>query len=411
MRILYVVQNYQPMNASSITTYEIIKKLAERGYEITLLAPQRCPKECIRNCSLECKGNANIIVTRVPAFAPYYLINRYRRLRGLALSFCHLFLVLRGLKIGKRKKFDLIVSQHHPSHLASFSAFLLSRILKLPLIVKTHDVYDSTSSLLEFIYLRMLDNVYRLIFKRADYILVVSGPLRLRMIETYELEKDKVVVFPNGVDIKKFRPDVNFGSLRRNLKLNGKKVILFIGRIGKERGLTLLVKALPKIAEVNSNIMVVFVGYGPKKSDLEKLAHKLNVKRFVKFVDPVDHGEIPKFICMSDVAIGPLVATIDTFGSVPRKVLEYMACAKPVIVCRGGVSQDLITHGYNGFSIPSPDIEGLTSTVSKVINSPELVKKVGLNARKHVEKFHDWDKIISKFEKVLCAAFTENINR
>ena len=135
-----------------------------------------------------------------------------------------------------------------------------------------------------------------------------------------------------------------------------------------------------------------------------KLSEQLGMKKYVKFVHSVVHGEIPKYICMSDVTIGPLVSTIDTFGSVPRKVLEYMACAKPVIACQGGVSEDLIIDSYNGFLIHLGNVEELASTVLNATSGSEFVKEVRLNARRHVEKFYDWDRIINVLEKVLHAS-------
>jgi len=410
MRVLYVAQNYQPMDASSITTYGIVRKLAEKGHKITLLVPQRCPKECVRNCSMRCNDDTNIVVTRVPTLAPYYIINEHKNLGALILSFTHLFVILWGVRICGKKRIHVIVSQHHLSHFASFSAFVLSRIFKLPLVVKTHDVFDSASKVYESLFLSMLFNVYRVVLRWSDHVLVVSGPLRSKTIERYKLDKSKVTVFPTGVDTKKFRPDIDSSFLQHDLHLEGKKILLFIGRIREERGLAVLMKALPRITAKTSDVRVLIVGDGPKKSDLVRLIQELRVERLVTFVRSVGHDEIPRYICMSDMAIGPLVATIDTYGSVPRKVLEYMACAKPVVACRGGVSQDLIVDGYNGFLFGPGNVDDLAPVILKAISNPGLVKKMGLNARRYIEDFYDWDKIMSVFEKVLYVSLT-NVKR
>jgi len=401
MRILYVAQNYYPMNASAITTHGIIKKLAERGHEITLVAPKTCPKRCIPNCSLECENNARITVVRAPTFVSHNVLQRFNRLRILLLAFSHLTIVLKAFKICSRKEVDVVVSQHHPSHLASLSAFVVSRIFSLPLIVKTHDVYNSSSNLPQFLILRSLDSIYRVVFRRADSILVVSSPLRSAMIDTYRLEENRVVVFPNGVDTKVFRPNIPVASLRRDLQLEGKKALLFIGSVREERGVSLLVKALPEIIAKDPDIRLLIVGRGPHRSRVNRLAQELAVEKCITFVPPVEHHEIPKYICACDVAVGPLIASIDTFGSVPRKVLEYMACAKPVVVCHGGVSSDLIIDGYNGFIVRSNSSEELAATFLKVLESPELIKETGLNGRRSIERFYDWEKIIDRFDTVL----------
>ncbi len=409
LQILYVAQNYLPMNASSITIHGVMKRLAEKGHNITLIAPQRCPKKCTPLCTLGCKDNTEFTVLRVPTFVPHYVLKKHRNLRAFVLTLSHLLLILKGVQINKAREFNLVLSQHHGSHLASFSAFILSRTFGLPLFVRTHDVYDTPSNIVDSLYLHTLDSLYRVILKRADYVFVVSSPLRSMLIKTHQLKEDRVLVFPNGVDTRQFRPDIECHSLRQALQVEGKKILLFIGSVVESRGLMLLVKALPAIVSENPNIVVLVVGDGPQKTDLKESAQQLGVERSLRFVQPVDHSEVAKFVCISDVAIGPLKARTGTFGSVPRKVLEYMACAKPTITCYGSVSQDLIIDGYNGFLI-YPRIEDLVSTILRVVNQESLVAEVGSNARRDVENMYDWDKIINDFDEILRATTTGSGN-
>jgi glycosyltransferase involved in cell wall biosynthesis len=344
----------------------------------------------------------------MPTLVPIHVINKHANLRALLLSFCQIILILQALKIGRAKKFDVVISQHHLSHFASFSAFLVSRVLRCPFIIKTHDVYDSGSNIFQRIFLRIIDCIYRLIFRHADHIFVVSNSLRLSIIKTYKLNNHKVSVFPNGVDINTFRPDINCASIRHDLQVKQKKVLLFIGVLRKDRGLTQLIKALPIIIKKNSNLVLFFIGNGPEKAHLIKLVKEFNIEKFVRFIGWVSHNEIPKYICMSDVLIGPLIKNVDTFGSVPRKVLEYMACAKPIVVRYGGVSKDLIKDGYNGFLVYSEDPKELASLILKLMNDFSLVRKVGLNAREFVKEFHDWDRLIPHFEKTLYLVLHKN---
>jgi len=241
-----------------------------------------------------------------------------------------------------------------------------------------------------------------MVFKRAALMFVVSNPLRLKVIQTFKLGVDKVFVLPNGVDTRKFRHEPDEAKLlRRRLASDNQAILLFVGGIRKERGLMGLIKAMPAIIAKNPRLLVVFIGRGPQKSEVEILVHELDLEDFVRFIPVVDHGKIPTYINMSDITIGPLTASIVTFGSVPRKVLEYMACAKPVVACRGGVSPDLITDGYNGFLFDYNDIKELSSIILRILNDTNLRRTIGINARLHVEAFHDWDKIVGGFEKTL----------
>ena len=397
-----MAQNYFPNNASSITTNDIIKRLAGNGHHITLLAPRRCQTDCERNCSLKCEASEGVAVKLVPTVVPYYLVNEHAVMGSMVLAFCQVFLVLNALKICAKRQFDVIVSQHHPSHLATLSAFILSGILRVPLVIKTHDVYNSSSDIFQSLFLRALDNLYRMVFRRAALMFVVSSPLRLKVIQTYKLSGDKVLVLANGVDAVKFRHGLDEAKiLRRRLADNNQAILLFVGRIREERGLTGLIKSMPTVIAENPRLLVVFIGGGAQKSEVENLVHEMDLEDFVRFIPVVDHDKMPAYINMSDVAIGPLMANIDTFGSVPRKILEYMACAKPVVTCEGGVSSDLIADGYNGLLFDCNDIKELSSIILRLLNDPNLRRTIGMNARVHVEAFHDWDKIVGGFEKTL----------
>ena len=399
MNVLYVTQYFSltPIHASAITTYEIVRRLVERGHNVTVVSP------CSAGTVLLFKKSAkNPYVTYTFPFPRF----RARWYNGFGTFLSHTVayipLIINALVVNQcHGNFDIVVSMHHPSHMASFSAYLLSRVFKLPLIIKTHDVYSFTSSVLKSMYLHFLNSLHRVMLKRAERVLVVSNYLKFKAIETHRLEKHKVLVFPNGVDVRRFRLGIDSDSLRSSLGVVNKKVILFIGGITEDRGLDLLVKALPKMLVKNPNVIVLFVGEGPQKAYLKKLAQDVGVERFVKFVPPVSHKDIPRYISLAEITVGPLVARSDTFGSVPRKVLEYMACAKPVVSCRGGVAQDLIIDGYNGFLIQPGDVEELASIISEVFNDPSLSKEIGLNARKYVEDLYDWDRIMDDFEIAL----------
>lgn len=401
MNILYVTQYFslRPVHASTVTTYEIVKGLAERGHNVTVVSPHS-PGVFF---SFE-KNARNVKVIKAIPFpkskAQWY--DGFGTL--LSHTVAYVPLIINASVVSHRYgHFDVIISMYHPSHMASFSAYLLSRIFKLPLVIKTHDIYSFTSNLLKSLYLHSLNSLYRVILKRAECILVVSNYLKFKVTETHKLERHKVLVFPNGVNVRRFRPRIDSNSLRSSLGVMNKKVILFIGAITKDRGLDLLVKAMPKILLRNSNAIVLIVGEGPQKSNLKKLARDIGVERLVQFVPPVGHNEIPRYISLAEITVGPLVARFETLGSVPRKVLEYMACAKPVVSCQGGVAQDLIIDRCNGFLIQPENVQELASVVSDILRDPNLSKEIGLNARNYIVKFYEWDTIMNDFEKVLRA--------
>jgi len=123
----------------------------------------------------------------------------------------------------------------------------------------------------------------------------------------------------------------------------------------------------------------------------------------VKFVGNVEHSVVQEFISLADVAVGPLTLSPypSFYAGIPLSVLEYMAAEKPVVVCRGAVSKSLVIDGYNGIVVNPGDVNGLSSSVVKLIKNPELSKSIGRHARRHIEKIYSWDVLITRLDKVL----------
>jgi len=122
---------------------------------------------------------------------------------------------------------------------------------------------------------------------------------------------------------------------------------------------------------------------------------------YVLFKSSVSHDFMPAYTCLADVAIGPLVALPITAGTLPIKVIEYMACGKPVVACYDGASKDLIVDGYNGVLIHSGDVKELSSALIELLKDAEFARSLGVNARMHVEKYHDWNVITGELDRLL----------
>ena len=407
MKVLYITQYFssKPMHASTVTTYEIVKRLSERGHDVGVISASR--PTLLTVYSENPKKPSEMELIPVPKFdARWY--------DGFATLFSHTFLhlplIANALLLNQLyEKFDVIISMYHPTHLATVSAYLLSRILKLPLVVKIHDFYYLPfpgeawePSLARRIYNVSLGELNMYVLKRSNIILA-QGMELIEFAMREGVDEEKMILFPNGVDTSVVVPGKESRQLRYKLGLDGKSVILFLGGLYWDRHPELLVEALPKIVHETENVMVLFVGEGPEKSKLFNLSRRLSVSNFVKFIGGVEHSVARKFISLADVAVGPLtISPYPSFYSgIPLSVLEYMAAEKPVITCRGGVSKSLVIDGYNGIVLNPGDVSGLSSSLIKLIKDPGLSKSIGRNARKHVEKLYSWDILIARLDKVL----------
>lgn len=410
LRVMYIAQFYHPMSSASIINHEIVRRLAEKGHYIDLFAPSACSNECLGKCTLRCNKLKGINVRRIPV-PTFSAFKGHLSIRVLTFTLAYLPLVLYALIIAKKKKFDLVITSYHAVHLAPFSAFLVSRIMKVPLVIKCHDVVSSERrwSLWDKIFLNFLTRLNSIALRHAKTILALSNELKFLMRELYKITDEKFLILPNSVDTRMFRSSKNSLDIRKKLEVQGKKIILHIASSLKvsyrKKGLKFLIQAVPKVVTNEPDAVLVVLGLTIEKfqRELESLASSLNIEKHVRFVKPVPYEDMPRYIAIADICTGPLCPSLDTYGSTPRKVLEYMACAKPVVACHRGVARDLVVQGYNGFLVRYGDLEELASYILKLVKNRKLAEKMGLNARFHSVTFYD--------EKILADRLNNEILR
>ena len=402
MKVLYVTQYFSPnpAHASTVTTYEIVKRLAQKGHEVYVLSPFSPGTARIYEDANECRF---VNFFPIPEFATKWYDGFTT---FLTHTLFHAPLVITSMRLNDScEGLDAIISMFHPTHMATPSARLLSTVLKTPLIVKIHDfiIEAAEPNMIKRTYNKVLGNLSRRVLKRGCAILVQSPELMDVVKQQTGIDEKRMVIFPNGVDTRLFRPDIKADKLRKRLGLEGKSVVLFLGGLHEGRHPELLIKALPSIVNEVKHLELLFVGEGPDKSKLLSLANHLGVSDCVRFVGSVSHSMVPEFISLADVTVGPLTVAYHStmYGSTPRTVSEYMACEKPVVVPRGAVSESLVINGYNGVLFEPGDVRGLSSVVVKLIEDEGLRNYVGRNARKHVEKVSSWDVLIARLEKLL----------
>ena len=403
MNVLYVTQYYssKPTHASTVTTYEIVSRLAMRGHEVVVVSADSPGAATILDNNA--KDSHIVKVLPVPSFGRKWY-DGFSTL--LTHTFAHVPLFVNALVVAKfRKKFNVIISMYHPTHMATLSAYLLARVLKVPLVVKIHDFIVDTADphILRKAYKIALGRVNSWVLRKCDAILIQSPEWKAMMRDQSGVDEERLVVYPNGVDASFFQPHVDSEGLREELGLEGKRGIIFLGGMYRQRHPELLVKAIPEVVSEIENVEVLFLGEGPEIPRLSSLAESLGISDFVRFMGSVDHSMVPKFISLADVAVAPLCVTSRPliYGSIQLTVLEYMACGKPVVVCRGATSESLVRDGHNSFVVHPGDIRGLSSAIVKLIGDENLSKRIGLNAREYVEGRYDWTILIDRLEMVL----------
>jgi len=195
----------------------------------------------------------------------------------------------------------------------------------------------------------------------------------------------------HGVNTEMFRPNMQGDQLKRELGLEGQRVILHPARLLPWKGVHTTVEAFRMIAERFPDVSLI----NTDTHEILDWADELQGYREKIFAMVEDNGlsdrvvmrsfdfskELPQAYALSDIVIYPTSGE-EPFGLVP---LEGMACEKPVVVSRSGGLIESVVDGVTGFLIPKEDASLLANRLSALLKWPDLAKRMGQAGRRHVE--------------------------
>ncbi len=212
----------------------------------------------------------------------------------------------------------------------------------------------------------------------------------------------KLIQLAPGIDIEHFKP-VDADSLRADLGLSDKSVIVSVGRLVHRKGQDQLISALPTILERVPNAHLVIIGSGPYKEHLEKLALKLNVSPNITFIGRINYAELPRYICVGDIFVMPSRSRffgleVEGLGIV---YLEASACGLPVIAGNSGGAPDAVLVGETGLVVDGTKVNEISAACVKLIENPELSELMGQKGRSWIVDKWRWELWASKYSELL----------
>ncbi|HEU5140395.1 MAG TPA: glycosyltransferase family 4 protein [Bacillales bacterium] len=243
----------------------------------------------------------------------------------------------------------------------------------------------------------------------VDRITTVSDYIANTICDRFPQAREKIETVNSGVDLETYRPPWTDegheirNDMRRDLDLEGKKIILFVGRLSKVKGPHILLQAIPEIVKSHPEVVAVFVGskwFG--ENDVNKYVKFLytlgalypdNV-RFIKFVKPSD---IHKLYTMSDV----FVCSSQWQEPLARVHYEAMAAGLPIITTDRGGNSEVIEEGKNGFVIDQfEDAGAYVNKINRLLNDDALRRKIGKAGRVSAEEHFGWEHVADHLRRV-----------
>jgi phosphatidyl-myo-inositol dimannoside synthase len=251
--------------------------------------------------------------------------------------------------------------------------------------VSTHIPYDSDGSR------------RRRSLAATDGIVAVSRFTRDTLINTMGVPPEKIELISNGVDLGKFTPRAKRADLLARYGLNGRKVLLTVGRLYERKGMDRVIASLPSVLTLLDDISYLLVGDGPYRPALEELAAQFGVRDNVIFAGNVADSELVDHYALADVFVmaNREMPDGDTegFGLV---FLEANACAIPVVAGVSGGSTDAVTNELNGLTVDGNDSAQIAAAILRLFGDAELRQRL-INNGLEVAQRSGWDHKVTQF--------------
>lgn len=308
--------------------------------------------------SLVEKGHEVYIVTVNPEDMSYRYENEERIIRIPGIPIGIYDYRLTGIypirAINKIKKWNLDIIHSHTEFGIGTFARIIAKQFDIPLVHTYHTMYEdyvhyitkgyfdkSSKKIVEYLTKFYCD-------KTARELIVPSGKTYRLFKEKYKVDRN-VHIIPTGIEVERFHRDKQCSKELEELKkeLNIKKdefVILFVGRLAKEKNIELLLEAHVNIVKKNKKCKLLIVGNGPDYEHYIEMSKNLKISDKVIFTNAIPWDEIPKYYSLANV-----FATASTTETQGLTVIEAMAASLPIVCVDDDSFNKVVINGENGF--------------------------------------------------------------
>ncbi|MHA1229538.1 MAG: glycosyltransferase family 4 protein [Candidatus Helarchaeota archaeon] len=294
------------------------------------------------------------------------------------------------LSLIKKLKINLIHVHGH-LFLISLLTILYAKINKIPTILTLHNLSIGKNTFHNLI-LRIRFILQSIpLFKMVKKIIVLTESQKGLLLK-YHVNKNKIIVFPNAVDIEKlekFNPnDKEISSFNKKFDIANKKILLFVGRLMYQKNPEIIIKVIPELIEQYPNLILFLVGTGPQYNKLSKIIKELKIQKYAKLLGKIEDNLLRYLYRISNVVIIPSI-----FEGIPTVLLEAMYYNKKIIITNLPEIKNFIKDQKDALIIPINDSKHLKQAIISILD--DKVKNLGKEGRKKIIKHFTWE-IISK---------------
>lgn len=236
------------------------------------------------------------------------------------------------------------------------------------------------------------------LLRSADAVIAVSKHEKDLLERRFHLDGRRIRYIPNGINIEKFR------NLKKRERQKNNHIILYVGRLEKYKGVQHIIRALPKIVEVEDCELHI-IGEGSYWRELISFVKKLKMTDHVTFLGRVSEAELIEAYLSSDIFV-----MLSQYEAFCIALAEAMACSLPVIATKVGGVPELLKHGQYGFLLDyPPERDILAKTAIYLLENIEISRKMGLEGREYIISKFSWrsssEKLLQLYRELLNLDF------
>lgn len=383
------------MGAPAARAAELAKHWASTGHAPTVLTgfpnhpTGRVPKEW-RSRFLRLRYREMLDGVRVERTWLWPLPNRKAIERALNYSSFCISAALAGMLLPTP---DIVIGTS-PQLLVGLSAWWIARIKRVPFVFEVRDLWPESlvavgmgdsNSLLH----RTLGGIAGFLYSRANRIVVVTPAFKDHLIKYWSIAPGKISVVENGVETDLFQPSTDFGSIRKELGIEQKFLVCYVGTMGWAHGLETLIETAAQLYSQSPSVHFLLIGEGADKERIKGLARERKLANLT-FLDQQPRKCIPGYISASDACLVLLRKTNVFKTVIPTKMLEFMSCERPLILAVDGQARSIVEDAQAGLFVEPEDSKAMAGAILQLAANPDLRRQLGRNGR---------DYIVNKFSR------------
>ena len=292
------------------------------------------------------------------------------------------------ISMKKIKKPDVIITSS-PTFFSIMSGYWYSLRKKATFVLEIRDLWPAAMIELGVMKKGTITNVLEkmelFFYRKSKILIMVTKSFKDNVVER-GIDKEKVYVITNGVNLDLFYPREKNIALQNKYNIEDKFVISYVGAHGISQNLKTILEVAKSLEEVK-DIEFLFIGEGAEKGQLKKIVNEKKITN-VQFINAQPKEMIPEFYNASDICLIPL-KNIELFKTfIPSKMFEIMACGVPIIASVEGETADILKESKAATVVKPDNPIEIRQAILDLKRDKTLYNEVKLCGPAYVEKHY-----------------------